>query len=142
MQCCPLELVNLSIQGARLRTCGEGEQCFTPVCSSFTLVSCCEALCPVPLWACGGPELPVAHRRNGTFLSILWLMGRGLWLMGGFCGSWDRVCGSWDGQEPCSPASCLCCAQQLLGEEPPLWPASSQLQSLFPELLFPSCFPV
>lgn len=65
----------------------------------------------------------------------LWLMGWGLWLMG-----W--VCGSWGGQEPRAPASCLCCAQQLLGEEPSPWPVSSQVQSLLPELLFPSCFAV
>lgn len=61
-------------------------------------------------------------------------MGGGLWFMGGVCGSWDGVCGSQEGSVahrvrsvahgrdlwPCAPASCLCWAQQLLGEELPV----------------------
>lgn len=93
-----------------------GEQRFTPVCSSFTLVLCCEAFWPVPLWVCGGPELPVA--RAG-----LWLVrqaggswdkpvahgggsvahGTGLWLLGWVCGS------CWAGT-PCSILPMLCSA--------------------------------
>lgn len=123
---------SVCIWGARLGGCGEEKNLLFQF---------------VPLWFC-------VVKPFGQFPFGFVVAQSSLWLMGGVCGPWDGVCGSWEGSMSHGTGLWL-----VLGRSPVLHilpvlcsaapgrgassgPGTSQLQSLFPELPFPSCFAV